>query len=92
LETICLKCLQKEPAQRYRAAADLAADLRRFLSGEPIRARPATPWERAVKLTKRRPAVAALLASLVVLAAVAFGLVTWKWQGAEKALEGSPAP
>jgi tetratricopeptide (TPR) repeat protein len=61
LETICLKCLQKEPAQRYAGADELANDLGRFLAGEPVRARPASRWERALKWARRRPALAALL-------------------------------
>ncbi len=60
LETICLKCLQKEPARRYASAAELADDLERYLDGAPILARPA-PWrEKAWKWAKRRPAAAAL--------------------------------
>jgi tetratricopeptide (TPR) repeat protein len=69
LETICLKCLEKEPQRRYASALALAEDLDRFLAGEPIQARSATFWERAIKWAKRRPAAAALLA--VTLAAVA---------------------
>ena len=62
LETICLKCLEKDPARRFASAAELADDLRRFVDGDPILARPTPAWERAWKWGKRRPAIVALLA------------------------------
>lgn len=70
LETICLKCLHKEPTRRYASAAQLAEDLRRFRAGEPIEARPTGPLERTLKWARRQPAVAALL-SVSLLAALA---------------------
>jgi serine/threonine protein kinase/tetratricopeptide (TPR) repeat protein len=62
LETICLKCLAKEPPRRYASAGDLADDLARYLAGEPIRARRTPLWERGVKWARRRPWAATLLA------------------------------
>jgi WD40 repeat protein len=69
LETICLKCLQKEPRRRYATAEALADDLRRWQTGEPIVARPVGRVERLAKWVKRKPAVAALVGVSVLAAA-----------------------
>jgi WD40 repeat protein len=69
LETVCLKCLQKEPANRYESAAALADDLERWLRGEPIAARRSTTFERLLKWARRRPAVAALVGVSITAAA-----------------------
>ncbi|HEY7314832.1 MAG TPA: protein kinase [Gemmataceae bacterium] len=76
LATICLKCLEKEPARRYAAAAELADDLRRFLAHEPIQARPPGRIERLGKWARRRPAAAVLVAAgiLTCLGLLAGGL------------------
>jgi WD40 repeat protein/serine/threonine protein kinase len=68
LQTICMKCLERDPRQRYASAADLAEDLRRFQEDEPIRARPSGLWKLAWRWARRRPAVAAL-AMVIVLSA-----------------------
>ena len=68
LETICLKCLQKDSGRRYGSAVHLAQELNRWLTGEPITARPTGRLERAVRWARRRPTVAALVAALVVAA------------------------
>ncbi len=62
LETVVLKALAKDPAERYAAAGELADDLRRWLAGEPVRARRVGQWERARKWVRRRPTLAALVA------------------------------
>ena len=62
LETICLKCLNKDPQKRYASAEELADDLDRYREGKPIKARPTPVWERGHKWSKRRPAAALALA------------------------------
>ena len=70
LETICLKCLEKEPKRRYGTALELAEDLGRWLRHEPIHARPSSSLDRLMKWTKRQPAIAALAASVLLLLVV----------------------
>jgi WD40 repeat protein/tetratricopeptide (TPR) repeat protein len=77
LETIDLKCLQKEPHKRYAGAGALADDLERFLEGRPVRARPVTRLERGWKWARRRPALATLLGLLVLAGLSLLGGGLW---------------
>ncbi len=77
LETICLKAMAREPGRRYAAAAELADDLRRFLSGEPVRARPVSLGGRLWRWGRRNPLAAGLL--VAVSLGSAFGLAYLSW-------------
>ena len=81
LETICVKCLQKDPRARYASAAGLAADLERFLAGESVLARPAPTREKVWRWVRRNPALAALwttLALFVITVAVGATVSAWR--------------
>ena len=81
LETITLKCLEKAPARRYRTAGELADDLRRFQEGRPVLARPVGRLGRATRWARRRPLVASLLLSVMVLATAVLtvsGISAWR--------------
>jgi WD40 repeat protein/predicted Ser/Thr protein kinase len=91
LDTICMKCLRKEANRRYATAADLAADLRRCLAGEPIVARPMGSLTRTWRWARRRPAVAALLAGLVAAIVAGIGGVLWQWGAAVVARDEAEA-
>jgi tetratricopeptide (TPR) repeat protein len=79
LETVCFKALAKELARRYASAGELADDLRRWLGGEPVRARPAGPVERLWRWCRRRPLVAGLAVALLVALVTGSAGVTGLW-------------
>ncbi|MBS0659984.1 MAG: protein kinase [Verrucomicrobia bacterium] len=88
LQTICLKCLEKDPAQRYATARELADELERWLRGEPIRARPVTWRGQLQRWMQRNPRLAASLAAAWFLLVAGMAGVTWQWRTAERARQG----
>lgn len=87
LETICLKCLEREPEKRYQSASEVAEELQRFAAGEPIRARAISSPERVWRWCRRRPAVAGLVAGLFLSLTIGLAGVSSFWLQAETAAE-----
>lgn len=83
LETICLKCLEKDPARRFQTAGELQAELQRFLDGVPIRSRPVGHWGRLWRWSKRQPVLASVSATLAIVTVGGFIAVYSQWQRAE---------
>ena len=77
LETICLKSIDKDPAKRYQSARELAADLHRFLNGEPIHARPIPWWEKTLVWMKRNPGKAVAACTLLLFLIVVPSIVAY---------------
>jgi serine/threonine protein kinase/uncharacterized protein YjgD (DUF1641 family) len=84
LETISLRCLEKDPVRRYGSADALARDLERWSRHEPIEARPATPIERVIKWSRRKPSLAAAVAAFLLALVLGMAGVLWQWWRAER--------
>ena len=85
LETICLKCLEKDRSRRFGTAQALADELGRFLRGEPIRARPVSRPEKVWRWCRRKPALAAAVGTVVLVAIMGAGGILWQWRAAVQA-------
>ncbi len=89
LETICLKCLEKDPSQRYGSAALLADDLSRWQAGRTILARPTSPVEKGWRWCRRRPLIATLAFTLALTLMGSLVLITTLWRRAEDQVQMS---
>jgi WD40 repeat protein/predicted Ser/Thr protein kinase len=91
LETITLKCLEKETSRRYQSAQDLADELGRFQRREPIHARPITAPERLWRWSRRKPVLALLIMLLLVVGTIGLTGILWQWRRAEHHAERAEA-
>lgn len=91
LETIALKCLEKEPGHRYPSASAVAEELERFARGETILARPASPPERVWRWARRKPALAGLVTALHLALALGLTGILWQWNRANRHAEQETA-
>lgn len=87
LAAICLKCLEKQPNQRYLTARGMAEDLGRFLEGRPVSVRPLSQWQRIGRWARREPRVAISAAAAVVALVLGLLATTLQWQRAEEQSE-----
>ncbi|MFM7074251.1 MAG: WD40 repeat domain-containing serine/threonine protein kinase, partial [Planctomycetota bacterium] len=88
LETICLCCLEKRTRWRYRSAGELALDLRRFLAGKPILARPRNRWRRAARWVSRNRVASVALVGLAMLSALSLAYARSQWRIGQLRLAG----
>lgn len=91
LEAICLKAMQREPQDRYPSAAALAADLRRFISGESVSARPLPMLQKMTRWSRRHPAMATMAAALVIVLAASATMIVRKNRELSRALDTAGA-
>jgi serine/threonine protein kinase len=88
LEAICLKCMERQPENRYRSAEALVEDLERYLAGEPVRANPESRWRRARRWMRRHPALVFMACGCAVIIGLFFNGTLWQWHKTEQALRG----
>jgi WD40 repeat protein len=87
LETICLKCLEKDPNRRFASAQDLAEELQRFLDGHPILSRPITRSQRGARWCRRNPVVASLIAAVAASLLIGLAATSWQWRTSQANFE-----